>query len=95
MNPGPTPLSSASRCPVDNGTSTLVTYPEPVTSSAGLRGLIVDWGGVLTAPLDSAMTQWAASEGVEHIQVDSRQKVEGALEIAGVALGTGRRQQTL
>jgi epoxide hydrolase-like predicted phosphatase len=36
-----------------------------VTSSTGLRGLVVDWGGVLTASLDSAMTQWAATDGVD------------------------------
>jgi epoxide hydrolase-like predicted phosphatase len=42
-----------------------VTYPEPVTTSTGLRGLIVDWGGVLTASLDSAMADWAATDGVD------------------------------
>jgi epoxide hydrolase-like predicted phosphatase len=36
-----------------------------VTSSTGLRGLVVDWGGVLTASLDSAMAQWAATDGVD------------------------------
>lgn len=30
-----------------------------------LSALIVDWGGVLTAPLDHAMTSWARSEGVD------------------------------
>jgi len=30
----------------------------------GLRGLIVDWGGVLTAPLDEAMLAWARHESV-------------------------------
>jgi HAD superfamily hydrolase (TIGR01509 family) len=30
----------------------------------GLRGLIVDWGGVLTAPLDEAMHSWARHEAV-------------------------------
>ena len=29
-----------------------------------LRGLIVDWGGVLTAPLDEAITRWVAAEGI-------------------------------
>jgi epoxide hydrolase-like predicted phosphatase len=29
-----------------------------------LRGLIVDWGGVLTAPLDEAITRWAGVEGI-------------------------------
>lgn len=29
-----------------------------------MRGLIVDWGGVLTAPLDDAMTEWARIEGI-------------------------------
>lgn len=30
-----------------------------------LRGLIVDWGGVLTVPLDAVMSRWAASDGIE------------------------------
>jgi putative hydrolase of the HAD superfamily len=42
-----------------------VPYPEPVSTSTGLRGLIVDWGGVLTASLDSAMATWAATDGVD------------------------------
>ncbi|GAB6901037.1 HAD family hydrolase [Kineosporia succinea] len=33
--------------------------------SADLRGLIVDWGGVLTAPLDEAVDRWAQSEGID------------------------------
>jgi HAD superfamily hydrolase (TIGR01509 family) len=30
-----------------------------------LSALIVDWGGVLTSPLDSAMTTWASQEGID------------------------------
>jgi HAD superfamily hydrolase (TIGR01509 family) len=30
-----------------------------------LAALIVDWGGVLTDPLDTAMTSWATSDGVD------------------------------
>jgi putative hydrolase of the HAD superfamily len=30
-----------------------------------LSGLIVDWGGVLTAPIDEAMTAWARHEGID------------------------------
>lgn len=33
-----------------------------VTSS---RALVVDWGGVLTVPLDGAMAAWAAADGVD------------------------------
>jgi epoxide hydrolase-like predicted phosphatase len=36
-----------------------------VSTSTGLRGLIVDWGGVLTGSLDSAMAAWAATDGVD------------------------------
>ncbi len=32
---------------------------------APIRGLVVDWGGVLTTDLGSAMSQWAAAEQVE------------------------------
>lgn len=40
-----------------------------------LRGLIVDWGGVLTAGLDDAMGSWARRDGVqfEHFQDVMRQ----------------------
>jgi len=37
----------------------------PGNSAAALRGLIVDWGGVLTAPIDEAMTAWARHEGID------------------------------
>jgi epoxide hydrolase-like predicted phosphatase len=36
-----------------------------VTTRTGLRGLVVDWGGVLTSSLDSAMARWAAQDGVD------------------------------
>jgi len=32
-----------------------------------LSGLIVDWGGVLTAPLDEAVTRWSQVEGVDPV----------------------------
>ncbi len=41
------------------------SYDAGVETSGELRGLIVDWGGVLTAPLDEAVARWAAAEGVE------------------------------
>ena len=40
-------------------------YPEAVTTTPRLRGLIVDWGGVLTASLDAAMSTWAATDRVD------------------------------
>jgi putative hydrolase of the HAD superfamily len=30
------------------------------------RGLLVDWGGCLTAPLDGAMAAWAEADGVDY-----------------------------
>lgn len=45
------------------------TYHAGVSTSENapsqLRGLIVDWGGVLTAPIDEATTAWARHEGVD------------------------------
>jgi len=35
-------------------------------SPTPLRGLLIDWGGVLTAPLEAAMRQWAADEGIDY-----------------------------
>ena len=32
---------------------------------AELRALLVDWGGVLTEPLESAMRSWAEVDGVD------------------------------
>jgi putative hydrolase of the HAD superfamily len=40
----------------------------PAAQDAGTRtltALIVDWGGVLTDPLDTAMTTWARADGVD------------------------------
>jgi putative hydrolase of the HAD superfamily len=45
--------------------------PEPKTAPARSgpagqrRGLVVDWGGVLTHPLGDAMTRWAESDGID------------------------------
>lgn len=40
--------------------------PSPSTTRASqLTALIVDWGGVLTPPLDDAMTSWAQRDGVD------------------------------
>ncbi len=40
--------------------------PDDVAPWAGtLRGLVVDWGGVLTPPLDAAMAAWAQRDGVD------------------------------
>lgn len=35
-------------------------------SGAGLGGLVLDWGGVLTASLDGAMAGWAQRDAVEY-----------------------------
>jgi putative hydrolase of the HAD superfamily len=35
---------------------------------ADLRALIVDWGGVLTSPLQDAMTSWCEADGVDYIE---------------------------
>lgn len=40
------------------------SYDARVEPSSELRGLIVDWGGVLTAPLDETITRWAGAEGI-------------------------------
>ena len=37
--------------------------PEP-ESEPGLRALLVDWGGVLTEPLQTAIAAWAEADGV-------------------------------
>jgi epoxide hydrolase-like predicted phosphatase len=61
-------------------------YPGPVTDSRSerprLRGLVVDWGGVLTASLDEAMGQWARADGVdmEHFRAVMRGWVGGRRE---------------
>jgi epoxide hydrolase-like predicted phosphatase len=34
-------------------------------STTPLRGLLVDWGGVLTVPLDGAIARWAVADGVD------------------------------
>ncbi len=37
----------------------------------GLRGLVVDWGGVMTDDLGEAMRRWAAAEGADVDQVSA------------------------
>ncbi len=36
-----------------------------MSDSRALVGLIVDWGGVLTSPLDEAMASWAAADDID------------------------------
>lgn len=36
----------------------------PTTPAPTLRGLVVDWGGVLTGPVDEAFARWAREEGI-------------------------------
>ena len=40
-------------------------HPYVARRPGSLRGLIVDWGGVLTAPIDEAMAAWARHEGID------------------------------
>lgn len=37
----------------------------PSDPDTQLAGLLVDWGGVLTAPMDDTMTEWARLEGID------------------------------
>lgn len=70
----------------------------PEAAWAGtLTALVVDWGGVLTPPLDTAMTAWAHREGVDlgHYRdllrswVGSRRPAAEALAELAVAPGRG------
>ncbi len=40
--------------------------PTEPSDHAALLGLVVDWGGVLTAPLPDAMAHWARTDGVDY-----------------------------
>lgn len=42
------------------------TTSEPDLATRTLQGLVVDWGGVLTAPLDGAIAGWTRSDGVDY-----------------------------
>jgi epoxide hydrolase-like predicted phosphatase len=61
-----------------------------------LRGLVVDWGGVLTASLEGAMSAWTAHDGVsyDHFREVLRSWVqgEGVPWVNGGAPGGGREQ---
>jgi epoxide hydrolase-like predicted phosphatase len=35
---------------------------------ADLRALVVDWGGVLTSPLQDSMTAWCAADGIDYVE---------------------------
>lgn len=55
-----------------------------------IRGLIVDWGGVLTAPLDGAMLGWASRDGAnyEHFLEVMRSWVGGTVAAQQAEPGT-------
>jgi epoxide hydrolase-like predicted phosphatase len=60
-----------------------------------LRGLVVDWGGVLTASLDEAMRQWVAADGVtfQHFEDALRAWSRGERDDPdGQATGHGRAE---
>ncbi len=45
-----------------------VSEPRPVTAAGAARrhGLLIDWGGVLTTSMESAMRRWADTDGVDY-----------------------------
>ena len=59
-----------------------------------LRGLIVDWGGVLTAPLDEVMTAWARLEGIDFDRFREVMADWVGNSGAGPALSGGRNRET-
>jgi HAD superfamily hydrolase (TIGR01509 family) len=63
--------------------------------SRRLSALIVDWGGVLTDPLDSAMTTWASREGIDFSHfADVMQTWVGSSGASPVASGGGDDEAT-
>lgn len=42
-----------------------MSYPQESADGAVPRGLIVDWGGVLTSGLDGVVEGWAAQDGID------------------------------
>lgn len=73
-----------------------MSEPSDLPPPGALKGLVVDWGGVLTPPLDSAMTAWTERDHVDfaHFRdvmltwVGSRRGDREAL--AGEAVAPGR-----
>ncbi|HEY6794412.1 MAG TPA: HAD family phosphatase [Kineosporiaceae bacterium] len=57
-----------------------------------LGGLVVDWGGVLTASLDGAMAAWTIQDRVnyEHFRDVMRDWVRGQATVGSSAAGVGR-----
>lgn len=45
-----------------------MTEPRRAPHAPALRGLVVDWGGVLTSPLPTAMMAWCAADGIDFAQ---------------------------
>jgi putative hydrolase of the HAD superfamily len=54
---------------------------------ADLRALIVDWGGVLTTPLQDSMTSWCEADGIDYagFRLVMRDWLGTAGEVGGVA----------
>ncbi len=66
-----------------------MSEPYPASPTGGLphprvRGLVVDWGGVLTTGLSGSMQAWTAQEGIEF---DRFVQVMGAWAVDGQAPG--------
>jgi epoxide hydrolase-like predicted phosphatase len=65
---------------------------QPGSSAYGLRGLVVDYGGVLTNSLGDAMRGWVEDAGVDHDQFGALMRewlLEGAAENPAHALERG------
>jgi putative hydrolase of the HAD superfamily len=41
-------------------------HSSPAAGLSGLRGVIVDWGGVLTTPIPDTVLSWLGADGIDH-----------------------------
>jgi epoxide hydrolase-like predicted phosphatase len=93
--PGSVPVAGAVRGAPYDGAMSDASPARPTAStpsSYGLRGLVVDYGGVLTNSLGDAMRGWAEEAGVDHDQFVALMRewlIDGAAENPAHALERG------
>jgi putative hydrolase of the HAD superfamily len=63
MGPSPT-IGDVSQTDVPDSSA---LAPRPPGPSGNLRGVITDWGGVMTNPIIETVTAWLQTEGIDHV----------------------------
>jgi putative hydrolase of the HAD superfamily len=70
MTSGAAAVAGCSAGPADRLPRIEGVLPAPDASNRALRGLIVDWGGVLTTSLRPSIEAWADEDGIDYLHYE-------------------------